>query len=112
MIGSSLYARRSGFDFLPVFEGKADVVFAVDSGEVHQAVPEIQCEFCQLIRQLFKGLEEGFVVGPLRLPLLDFLRDSLKPGLCFLEALRQGIVSFLIHKYAVLRGRWFLGCEL
>ena len=63
MIGSLIYVRVSGFYFLPVLEGKPDVVLGVDCGVVHQPVPSFQREFRQLIRQLFKGLEEGFVVN-------------------------------------------------
>ena len=52
----------SGSDLLAILEGKTDIVFAVNRGEVHQAVPSLQREFRQLVRQLFKGLEEGFVL--------------------------------------------------
>jgi len=51
-----IYVRVSGFDFLPVLEGKPDVVLCVDCDVVHQSVPSFQREFRQLIRQLFKGL--------------------------------------------------------
>lgn len=96
MIGSLIYVRVSGFDFLPVLEGKPDVVLCVDCDVVHQSVPSFQCEFWQLIRQLFKGLQEGFVVGSLGLLLADLLGDFLKASLGLVEALRQGVVPFLV----------------
>ena len=40
----------SGFNFLPVFEGEADVVGRVDGAEVNQPVPALQREFGQLIQ--------------------------------------------------------------
>jgi len=44
MIGSLIYVRMSGFDFLPVLEGKSDVVLGKDRGVVHQPVPSFQRE--------------------------------------------------------------------
>ena len=96
MIGSLLFVWGSGFDFLPVLKGKPDVVLGVDCGVVHQPLPSFQCEFRQLIRQLFKGLKEGFVVGSLGLFLADLLGDFLKASLDLVEALRQGVVPFLV----------------
>ena len=96
MIGSLLYGQVSGFDFLSVLEGKPDVVLGIDCRVVHQPVPSFQREFRQLIRQLFKGLEEGFVVGSLGLLLADLLGDFLKASLGLVEALRQGVVPFLV----------------
>lgn len=45
------------FDFLPVLKGEADVVDAVDGGEVHHAVPASKGELCRCIRHLFKGMQ-------------------------------------------------------
>ena len=45
MIGSLIYVRVSGFYFLPVFEGKPDVVLGIDRDVVHQPVPSFQREF-------------------------------------------------------------------
>lgn len=50
-------------NFLPVFEGEADDVGAVDDGEVHHAVPAFEAEFRQRIGHLFKGTQEGSYVG-------------------------------------------------
>ena len=96
MIGSLIYVRVSGFYFLPVLEGKPDVVLGIDRDVVHQPVPSFQREFRQLIRQLFKGLYEGFVVSSLGLLLADLLGDFLKASLGLVEALRQGVVPFLV----------------
>jgi hypothetical protein len=49
MIGSLIYVRVSDFYFLPVLEGKPDVVLGIDRGVVHQPVPSFQREFRQLI---------------------------------------------------------------
>ena len=43
------FVFSSGFDFLPVLEGKSDVVLGIDRGVVHQPVPSFQREFRQLI---------------------------------------------------------------
>lgn len=96
MIGSLIYVRVSGFYFLPVLEGKPDVVLGIDRDVVHQPVPSFQREFRQLIRQPFKGLQKGFVVGTLGLFLADLLGDFLKSSLGLVEALRQGVVPFLV----------------
>lgn len=45
MIGSLLYVRVSGFDFLSVLKGEADVVLCADRGVVHQPVPAVEGEF-------------------------------------------------------------------
>lgn len=96
MIGSLIYVWASGFHFLPVLEGKPDVVLGIDRGVVHQPVPSFQREFRQLIRQLFKGLQEGFVVGSLGLLLADLFADFLKASLGLVEPLCQGVVPFLV----------------
>ena len=86
------------FYFLPVFEGEPDVVLGIDRDVVHQPVPSFQREFRQLIRQPFKGLQKGFVIGTLGLFLADLLGDFLKASLGLVEALRQGVVPFLVTR--------------
>ena len=49
-----------------------------------------------MIRQPFKGLQKGFVIGTLGLFLADLLGDFLKASLGLVEALRQGVVPFLV----------------
>ena len=46
----------SGFDFLPVLEGDADVILSIDRGIIHQPVPAVEGEFRQLIGLLFDAL--------------------------------------------------------
>ena len=96
MIGSLIYVRVSGFYFLPVLEGKPDVVLGIDRDVVHQPVPSGQCEFRQLIWQLLEGCEEGLVGRSLGLLFVDLCRDRIKARLGFLEALGKAVVLFLV----------------
>lgn len=86
----------SGFYFLPVFEGEADVVGSVDCTVVHQPVPALQCEFSQLIRHGCKGFQEILNAGPLGLHLMDFGCDRVQSGLGLLESFGQAVVAFLV----------------
>ena len=83
-------------NFLSVLEGEADVVNAVDSGEVHHAMPAFKGELCQCIRHLFKGIQEGSHVGAGRLLLLNLGGDFFQSGLGPVEALYQAVVAFLV----------------
>lgn len=83
-------------DFLSVLEGKADVVDAVDGGEVHHAVPAFKGELSQCIRHLFKGIQEGSHVGAGRLLFLNLGGDFFQSGLGPVEALYQAVVAFLV----------------
>ena len=80
----------------PFLNGKADVVFAVNSGVVHQRTPVVQPEFGKFTGQLFKWFKEGFVVGTLRLLISDFFHDRLTAGLGFLETQDDTVVAFLL----------------
>ena len=60
---------------LPVLKGEADVVDAVDGGEVHHAVPAFKGKLCRCIRHLFKGIQEGSHVGAGRLLFLNLGGD-------------------------------------
>lgn len=84
------------FYFLPVFEGKADVVSSVDGAVVHQPVPAFQREFGQLIRHGGKGTQEILNAGPLGLHLMDFRCDRIQSGLGLLESFSQAVVAFLV----------------
>ena len=86
----------SGFNFLPVFEGEADVVGRVDGAEVNQPVPALQREFGQLIRHGCKGFQEILNAGPLGLHLMDFICDRVQSGLGLLEPFGQAVVAFLV----------------
>ena len=86
----------SGFNFLPVFEGEADVVGRVDGAEVNQPVPALQREFGQLIRHGCKGFQEILNAGPLGLHLMDFVCDHVQSGLGLLKTLGQAVVAFLV----------------
>lgn len=83
-------------DFLSVLEGKANVVDAVDGGEVHHAVPAFKGELRQCIRHLFKGIQEGSHVGAGRLLFLNLGGDFFQSGLGPVEALYQAVVAFLV----------------
>lgn len=83
-------------DFLSVLEGKANVVDAVDGGEVHHAVPAFKGELRQCIRHLFKGIQEGSHVGAGRLLFLNLGGDFFQSGLGPIEALYQAVVAFLV----------------
>ena len=63
MIGSLIYVRVSGFYFLPVLEGKPDVVLSIDRDVVHQPVPSFQREFRQLIYYSYQALHEGQIMS-------------------------------------------------
>lgn len=86
----------SGLDFLSVLEGEADVVDAVDGGEVHHAVPAFKGELCQCIRHLFKGIQKGSHVGAGSLLFLNLGGDFFQSGLGPVEALYQAVVAFLV----------------
>lgn len=86
----------SGLDFLPVLKGEADVVDAVDGGEVHHAVPAFKGELRQCIRHLFKGIKEGSHVSAGSLLFLNPGGDFFKSGLGPVEALYQAVVAFLV----------------
>ena len=62
-------------DFLTVLEGEADVVDAVDGGEIHHAVPAFKCELRQRIGHLFEGAQEGPHVCAGRLLFLNLCGD-------------------------------------
>lgn len=53
--------------FLPMLEGEADIVEAVDGGVIHQRVPVYQPKLGERIQQDLEALKEGFNVGPLGL---------------------------------------------
>ena len=84
------------FYFLPVFEGKADVIGSVDGAVVHQPVPALQRKFGQLIRHGCKGFQEILDAGPLGLHLMDFCRDRVQAGLGFIKTLGQTVVTILV----------------
>lgn len=65
-------------DFLSVLEGEANVVDAVDGGEVHHAVPAFKGELRQCIWHLFKGTQEGSHVGAGRLLFVTRLNGAMK----------------------------------
>lgn len=50
-------------DFLTILESKSDIIGAVDGGIFDKAVPAVNAELFQRVRQLLEGLEEGFVFG-------------------------------------------------
>lgn len=50
-------------DFLTILESKSDIIGAVDGGIFDKAVPAVNAEPFQGVRQLLEGLEEGFVFG-------------------------------------------------
>lgn len=83
-------------DFLPVLKGEADVVDAVDSGEIHHAVPAFKEELCQCIRHLFKGIQEGSHVGAGHLLFLNLGGDFFQSGFGPVEVLHQAVVAFLV----------------
>lgn len=83
-------------DFLSILEGEADVVDAVNGGEVHHAVPAFKGELRQCIRHLFKGAQEGSHVGAGCLLLLNLGGDFFQSGLGPVEALHQAVVAFLV----------------
>ena len=62
-------------DFLSVLKGEADVVDAVDGGEIHHAVPDFEGELRQLIGHLFKGTQESSYVCAGHLLLLNLCGD-------------------------------------
>ena len=79
-------------DFLSVLEGEADVVDAVDGGEVYHAVPAFKGELRQCIRHLFKGIQEGSHIGAGSLLFLNLSGDFFQSGLGSVEALYQAVV--------------------
>ena len=54
-----IYIIGLRFDFLPVFEGEADVVGSVDGDVVRQPVPAFQHKLGQFIRHGCKGFQEA-----------------------------------------------------
>lgn len=86
----------SGLNFLTVFECEADVVDAVDGGEVHHAVPAFKGELRQCIRHLFKGIQEGSHIGAGSLLFLNLGGDFFQSGFGPVEALYQAVVAFLV----------------
>lgn len=56
-------------DFLTILEGETDIVGTVDGGIFDKAVPAVNAELFQGVRQLLEGLEEGFVFGSLQVAL-------------------------------------------
>jgi len=50
-------------DFLTILESESDIIGAVDGGIFDKAVPAVNAELFQGVRQLLEGLEEGFVFG-------------------------------------------------
>ena len=88
-MGSCLY-------FLSVLEGEADVVDAVDSGEIHHAVPAFKGELRQCIGHLVKGFQEGSHVGAGRLLFLNLCGHFFQSDLGPVEALHQAVVAFLV----------------
>ena len=80
--------------FLPVLEGEADIVGAVDGGVFHQRVPVFQFELGKRIRQGLEALDEGFNVGSLGLHPIQFRHDGLKALLGGFKALGQVVVAF------------------
>lgn len=51
--------------FLTVLEGEADIICAVNGDVFDKAVPAVNAESFQRVRQLLEGLEEGFVFSSL-----------------------------------------------
>lgn len=84
--------------FLTVLEGDADIVGAVDGGVVHQRMPVFGAKLSECIRQLLKGLEEGFNVGSLQLHLLELGHDRLQTLLCGIESVRQAVIALLVFR--------------
>ena len=68
----------SCLDFMSVLEGEANVVDAVDGGEVQYAVLAFKGELRQCIRQGLEALKENFNVGSLSLPPIQLGHNRLK----------------------------------
>lgn len=81
--------------FLPVLEGKADIIEAVDGGVIHQRVPVFQLELGKRIRQSLEALDEGFNVGSLSLHPIQLRHDGLKALLGGFKAMGQVVVNSL-----------------
>lgn len=84
--------------FLPVLEGEADIVGAVDGGVFHQRVPVFQFELGKRIRQGLEALDEGFNVGSLGLHPIQLGYNFLKALFCGFKALGQVVVAFLVFR--------------
>lgn len=56
-------------NFLAILESETDIVGTVDGGIFDKAVPAVNVELFQGVRQLLEGLEEGFVFGSLQVAL-------------------------------------------
>ncbi len=83
-------------NFLSVLEGEADVVDAVDDGEIHQRVPVFQIELGECFWQGLEALDEGFNVGSLGLHPIQLGHNRLKALLGGFESLCQALVAFLV----------------
>jgi len=85
-------------NFLSVLEGEADIVEAVDGGEIHQRVPVLQLELGERIRQGLEALDEGFNISSLGLHPIQLRNDGLKALLGGFKALGQVVVAFLVFR--------------
>ncbi len=85
-------------NFLPVLEGEADIVEAVDGGVIHQRVPVFQLELGERIRQSLEALDKGFNVGSLGLHPIQLCHHRLKALFGGFKALGQVIVAFLVFR--------------
>ena len=84
--------------FLSVLEGDANIVCTVDGGVIHQRMPVFSAKLGECVRQLLKGLEEGFNVGSLQLHLLELGHDRLQALLSSIESMRQVVIAFLVFR--------------
>lgn len=91
-------------NFLPVLEGKADIVGAVDGGKVHHAAPAFKGELCQCIWQGLEALKEGVNVGSLGLYPIQLSYNLFKALLGGFKALGQAVVAFLV--FGLVKGDW------
>lgn len=82
--------------FLPVLEGEANIIGAVDGGEIHQRVPVFQLELGECIRQGLEALDKGFNVGSLGLHPIQLRHHRLKALFGGFKALGQVVVAFLV----------------
>ena len=62
---SSSGAVHLCLDSLTILEGETDIVGTVDGGVFDKAVPAVNAELFQRVRQLLEGLEEGFIFSSL-----------------------------------------------
>ena len=85
-------------NFLPVLEGEANIVGAVDRGVFHQRVPVFQLELGERVRQGLEALDEGFNVGSLGLHPIQLCHDGFKALFGRFKALGQVVVAFLVFR--------------